>query len=295
MLRVVIATALVLVAAACGGDETTSNSVPTNTAAVASPSAESATPTATPDNPAPTVSQTPTPLVVAARTLEPFIVREYSHDPAAFTQGLQFVDGRLYESRGRYGQSALTEIDAETGSVQRAVPVDQTYFAEGLAVVDDRLIQLTWKAGKAFVYDLETFEQVGQFEYEGEGWGLCFDGARLVMSNGSDALTYRDPETFEPVGKVTVTLDGQALGSLNELECVGDTVYANVWRTDFIVAINPAGAITALINAQALADRISAPGADVLNGMAYNPDTETFWVTGKYWPTMYEVTLEQVD
>jgi glutaminyl-peptide cyclotransferase len=214
------------------------------------------------------------------------------HDPAAFTQGLQFDRGRLYESRGIRGESAITEIDRETGAVLRSALVADTYFAEGLAIVGERAIQLTWQAGLAFVYDLATFEILDTFRYEGEGWGLCFDGRQLVMSDGSATLTYRDRTTFAPLRTVTVTYAGVPVTRLNELECVGTQVLANVWKTDSIVVISDTGAVTDVIDASGLLDGIDATGADVLNGVAYDPATGTFLITGKYWPVMFDVVFE---
>ena len=228
------------------------------------------------------------------------IIEALPHDPASFTQGLALDGETMFESIGRYGGSALIELaepepvpggTADPGFVaSRRVPVDAAFFAEGLAVVEDRLIQLTWKEGTAFVYDAESLEVVDEFSYEGEGWGLCYqdEEERLVMSDGSATLTFRDPDTFEELGSVEVTLDETDLASLNELECVGDMVYANVWKSDHIAVINPAdGAVTAVIDASGLV--AENPGADVLNGIAYDEATDTFLVTGKLWPTMYRL------
>lgn len=223
----------------------------------------------------------------------PRVIDTIPHDPDAFTQGFLIHEGRLFESTGRYGESTLREVDLATGEVLRSVAVPEAYFAEGLALVDDRLIQLTWKEGEALVYDLETFEQVETFTYEGEGWGLCYDGESLWMSDGSPYLFQRDPATFDLIDAVEVTYLGQPIPRLNELECVDGVVYANVWQSDFIVQIDPAsGEIVGVIGAMALLtpDERTAlqPGA-VLNGIAYNPATETFFITGKLWSSMYEV------
>lgn len=242
---------------------------------------------------------------IAARTdevaaLQIEVLEEVPHDPGAFTQGLVFDGETLYESIGRYGASALVEsgqpdpasegVPPSSYIASRRVPVDDRYFAEGLALVDDRLIQLTWKEETAFVYDTDSLASVDEYAYEGEGWGLCFqdDEDRLVMSDGSDTLTFRDPETFEETGHVDVRVDGEPLFELNELECVGDEVYANVWMTDHIALIDPeTGDVTALIDTS---EAVAAnEGADVLNGIAYDAATDTFLITGKLWPTMYRV------
>jgi len=221
------------------------------------------------------------------------VLEERDHDPKAFTQGLEFDDGRLYESRGRNGESGISEIDPRDGSVLRWTPLADEYFGEGVTVVGDSLIQLTWLAGKAFVYDIESFEVTGSFDYEGQGWGLCFDGVRLVMSDGSSSLTMRDPETFSAIDSVTVRLDGSGVASLNELECVGGKIYANIWRTDTIVEINPAtGDVTAVIDASGLLDDADRAGADVLNGIAFDEASGAFLLTGKLWPSMFLVVFE---
>lgn len=230
-----------------------------------------------------------------SRTVD--VTETVPHDQSSFTQGLVLApDGRMYESSGRYGVSALAQVDPASGEVLREVAVDERYFAEGLALVDDRLIQLTWKEGTALVYDAATLEVVDTFSYDGEGWGLCWDGARLVMSDGSASLTFRDPETFEATGQVEVNLDGAPVEELNELECVDDRVYANVWKTTDIVEIDPAdGTVTAVVDAAPLSDLQQNPNADVLNGIAHDPETDTFWLTGKLWSERFRVELVPVE
>ena len=225
--------------------------------------------------------------------LRPKVLEQRGHDPEAFTQGLEFDDGRLYESRGRNGMSGISEIEPRDGSVLRWAPLADEYFGEGLTVVGDSLIQLTWLAGKAFVYDIDTFEVTTVFDYEGQGWGLCFDGVALVMSDGSSSLTMRDPETFMIVGTVIVQLNGSDVALLNELECVAGKIYANIWQTDTIVEIDPAtGDVMAVIDAAGLLDGTDTAGVDVLNGIAYDETSETFLLTGKLWPAMFEVVFE---
>ena len=224
------------------------------------------------------------------RTLRVDIVRELPHDTSAYTQGLLWWQGSLYESTGRYGESTLRRLDPATGAVEQAVAVPPAFFGEGLARAGGRLIMLTWMAERAIVYDLRSFETLRTFRYRGEGWGLCHDGDRLVMSNGSDTLAFRDAETFEPVGEVRVTLRGRPQEQLNELECVDGEVYANVWQEDYIVRIDPAsGRVTHQIDAAGLLSRNEARGVDVLNGIAYQPEAGTFYITGKWWPKMFEV------
>jgi glutamine cyclotransferase len=233
----------------------------------------------------------------AAVALVPDVLATYPHDPEAFTQGLLWEQGRLFESTGLYGASTLREVVPETGEVVRSVELEARYFGEGLALVEDRLIQLTWQEETAFVYDLATFERVGTFSYEGEGWGLCFDGEVLYMSDGSATLTRRDPETFEVVGTVDVTLRGEPVALLNELECAQGSVYANVFTTNVIVRIDPAsGQVRGVIDASALLraeERARLTRDAVLNGIAYNPEADTFYLTGKLWPKLFEVRFVQ--
>ena len=214
------------------------------------------------------------------------------HDPQSFTQGLVLDGGTTYESAGEYGSSSLREADPRTGEVKRKVDVPPQYFAEGLALVGDRLIQITWKEQTAFVYNRSDFRQVGMFRYDGEGWGLCWDGQRLVMSDGSDHLTFRDPKTFAVLGTMNVTVAGKPAWALNELECVDGLIYANVWQTDQILRIDPKdGRVTAVIDASGLLTPEERQNTDVLNGIAWDPAKKTFLITGKLWPKMFEVTF----
>ena len=221
------------------------------------------------------------------------VLAEFPHDRGAFTQGLLWDDGHLWESTGEYGRSTLRQVDPATGEVRRQVDVDPALFAEGLALVGDRLIQLTWRSGLALAYDKASLAVVGQFTYQGQGWGLAWDGRRLVMSDGSSRLTFRDAETFEALGTLRVTLDGAPLGSLNELEVVDGWIYANLWQDDRIVRIDPeSGKVRAVIDASGLLSPMERLTTDVLNGIAYDPDSKTFWITGKNWPSMFQVAFE---
>jgi glutaminyl-peptide cyclotransferase len=226
-------------------------------------------------------------------TLTTQILNTYPHDNQAFTQGLLLHNGMFYESTGQYGLSSIREVEITTGNVTRIQILDSQYFAEGLALVDDRLIQLTWREGRAFVYDLATFNRENTFSYEGEGWGLCYDGTDLYMSDGSSTLYKRNPETFEVTGQIQVRQNGQAVAMLNELECVGDFVYANVWQTDKIMKVNKSnGNVVSEIDASNLLnseERAALPQGAVLNGIAYNPEADTFYITGKLWPKLFEV------
>lgn len=248
-----------------------------------------------PPHPEPQSSPTEAPPAAASEAPERLAVKVVSirpHDPAAYTQGLLLHDGALFESTGLHGSSSLREVDPRTGEVKRKVSLPRATFAEGLALVGDRLIQLTWQEQKAFLYRLADFNLTGELRYDGEGWGLCWDGRRLVMTDGSDRLTFRDPQTFAVLGEVRATLAGQPVNQLNELECVEGAVYANVWQTDDIVRIDPAsGQVTAVIDASGLLTPAERQRAEVLNGIAWDPTAKTFLITGKLWPKMFEVTF----
>ena len=218
------------------------------------------------------------------------VLREIPHDTGAYTQGLLWHEGKLYESTGQYGESDLRRVDPTSGAVEQRIDLDPSLFGEGLARVGRRLIQLTWKSQIAFVYDLDTLASEDYFRYVGEGWGLTFDGRRLIMSDGSAGLTFRDPQTFDETGSLRVTLRGLTFPDLNELEWVDESIYANVWQQDIIVRIDSkSGEITELIDVAGLLSLSETRGVDVLNGIAYNPTSQTFYITGKLWPKMFEV------
>jgi glutamine cyclotransferase len=235
----------------------------------------------------------------AALALDYEIVSDRPHDPDAFTEGLVLDGtGRLFESTGLQGRSSLRQVDPVDGEVLRITDLPDAWFGEGLALVDDRLVQLTWKDGIATAWDSDTFERLTTYEYEGEGWGLCFDGSRLVMSDGSERLTFRDPSTFEVLGDVLVTLDGAPQADLNELECVDGSVWANVYQTDRIVRIDPgSGTVTGTLDLDGIIHPDPAdarPGA-VLNGIAYDSKAGTLLVTGKLWPELFEIRVTEDD
>jgi len=221
------------------------------------------------------------------------IVHTYPHDPGAFTQGLIFLDGFLYESTGLNGKSSVRKVKLETGDVLQRRDVDAQYFGEGLTDWHGTLIQLTWQTRIGFVYDLVTFAPKRTFTYPGEGWGLTHDRARLIMSDGTPTLRFIDPDTLAETGRLMVTDRGQPVMRLNELEFVKGEIYANVWGTDSIVTIAPAsGQVTGWINLTGLlpaADR--TPSMDVLNGIAYDTAGDRLFVTGKQWPKLFEIRL----
>lgn len=226
------------------------------------------------------------------------VVNEYPHDPAAFTQGLVYLDGVLYEGTGLEGESTLRRVALETGEVLQSRPLDPRYFGEGIAVVGDRVYQLTWRTGTCFVYDRETFEPLATFAYETEGWGLTTDGERLIMSDGTPRLVFRDPETFAEIGAIDVRYGARPVGNLNELEVVGDEIWANVWQTDLIARIDPAtGGVVGWIDLSGLlpADAAGSRPVDVLNGIAHDPATGRIFVTGKLWPMLFEIEVVPRD
>jgi len=218
------------------------------------------------------------------------VIRTFDHDPRAFTQGLLFHEGKLYESTGLVGFSSLRRVNPKTGAVEAKVPLEAALFGEGLARVGGQLYQLTWKEQRALVWDLESFKKEREFGYEGEGWGLCFDGKSLLMSDGSDRLVRRDPRTFEKTGELLVHSAGAPVDNLNELECVGDVVYANIWMKPLIARIDArTGEVTGWIDAARLLTPEEYRDADVLNGIAHLPGSSRFIITGKRWPRYFEV------
>ena len=224
--------------------------------------------------------------------LRAHVLEERPHDPSSFTQGFELAGDVLYEGTGLVGRSAMLATDPQTGEVLRREPLPPELFGEGITVVGARVWQLTWTDGIAFERDLATFAERRRVHYDGEGWGLCHDGTRLVMSDGSDRLTFRDPETFDQLGEVRVRQGGAAVRHLNELECTGGSVYANVWETDEIVRIDPAtGTVTAVIDAAGLLPAGERAGTDVLNGIAAIAGTDEFLLTGKHWPHTYRVSF----
>lgn len=222
------------------------------------------------------------------------VVRSYPHDPDAFTQGLVFLDGVLYEGTGLEGRSSIRRVALESGTVLQRRDVAAPHFGEGIAVWKSTLFELTWQSGLAFSYDLRTFAPRQTFRYKGEGWGLTHDGAQLIMSDGSAQLRRLDPVTFVERSRVTVTAAGTPLKNLNELEFVKGEVFANVWQTDYIARINPTtGTVTGYIDLRGLLSARERAGVDVLNGIAYDAARDRLFVTGKLWPRLFEITLRR--
>jgi glutaminyl-peptide cyclotransferase len=225
------------------------------------------------------------------------IVNVYPHDSRAYTQGLIYRDGFLYESTGLNGRSTIRKVKLQTGEVLQQRTVDAKYFAEGLTDWGNRLVQLTWQTNVGFVYELATFNPQRTFSYQGEGWGLTHDGKRLIMSDGQPAgqLRFLDPVSFRETGRVTVRDRGQPVRNLNELEFVRGEVFANVWQTDRICRIDPAsGAVVGWVELGGLLSAAERSDTDaVLNGIAYDAAADRLFVTGKLWPKLFEIKLER--
>ncbi len=230
------------------------------------------------------------PVPAAIERLRAEVVASYAHDPTAYTQGLLWADGRLFESTGLEGHSSLREVELESGRILRRVALSPELFGEGLAKVGERLVQLTWRSELGLIWDAATFERVGQFFYRGEGWGLCHDGRELVMSDGSAELAFLDERTFKVRRRLRVTAGGRAADRLNELECVDGVVWANLYGSETIVRIDPgSGRVTATVDASGLLTAEEARLAEVMNGIAWVPEREVFLVTGKLWPRLFAV------
>ncbi|GMR10210.1 MAG: hypothetical protein BMS9Abin28_1031 [Anaerolineae bacterium] len=245
-----------------------------------------------------TPQQFPTPASTEASTATPTspprytfrIVNTYPHDPGAFTQGLVYEDGFLYEGTGLRGQSTLRRVDLSSGEVAQSLALDPELFGEGITLFGDRIIQLTFTSGLGFVYDQQSFSRVDEFSYTPEGWGLTHDGRQLIMSDGTAELRFLDPDSFQETARLTVADGNLPVRWLNELEYVEGEIYANVWQTDLIVRISPdTGEVLGWIDLAGL--RRDEPPAGVLNGIAYDSEGRRLFVTGKNWPELFEIEL----
>lgn len=225
------------------------------------------------------------------------VVKVYPHDAYAFTEGLVFDGGFLYEGTGLSGNSTLRRVELETGRVLQLLPLQTQFFGEGITIFNDTIIQLTWQSNQGFVYDKETFALLKKFSYPIEGWGITSDGSRLIMSDGTANLYFLDPQTFKRIGQVEVHNGTVPVTYLNELEYVRGDVYANVWLTDKIAIINPeSGQVKGWINLTRLDENLTLQGSnDVLNGIAYDAKDDRLFVTGKMWPQLFEIKLIPED
>jgi len=222
------------------------------------------------------------------------VQKTYPHDPYAFTEGLLYQNGFLYESTGLEGHSSIRKVRLTTGQVLQEHDLDPKYFGEGIVIWNNRLIGLTYTTEIGFVYDITTFRQISDFHYKGEGWALTKDSTHLFMSDGTSDLRVLDPATLNQTGSIHVTCDGRSMGNINELEWVKGEIYANIWKTPLIARIDPrTGAVVGLIDASALVARAAEGGRriDVLNGIAYDAAADRLFVTGKLWPSLYQIRL----
>ena len=259
------------------------------------------TETVTPIIPA-TVTPSPAPTAVVtapSRTIQMLgyrVVMSYPHDADAFTQGLVYTGERLFESTGLRGRSSVREVELRTGNVLRRTDVPAPIFAEGLALVGDELIQITWQEATAIRFDRDSFVERGRWTYTGEGWGLTYDGARLIMSDGSAQISFRDPRTFEKTGEITVTVEGNPVVRINELEWIDGMIWANVWQTDLILRIDPSdGVVTGVLDLTGLLPADLQTDADVLNGIAWDAASGHMLVTGKLWPRLFEIEVQEMQ
>ncbi len=221
------------------------------------------------------------------------VINVFAHDPSAFTQGLVFEDGWLYEGTGRRGYSSLRKVELASGDVVQTIDLPAEFFGEGITIFDDRIIQLTWQSNVGFVYDKDSFDLLQEFQYPTEGWGITHDGARLIMSDGTATLRFLDPETLDEIGAVDVYDVNGPVVRLNELEFIGGELFANVWQTDAIARIDPeTGQVTGWVDLTGLLTLDNAEQrVDVLNGIAYDAEGERLFVTGKWWPKLYEIRV----
>ena len=219
------------------------------------------------------------------------VIASYPHDSEAFTQGLAIDDGLLYEGTGRYGFSSLRWVDLHTGKPIKEQTLPRKYFGEGITVFDDKIIQLTWKSNVGFVYDKSSFRLLREFIFSKEGWGITHDGTSLIMSDGTAILRFLDPESFEEKRRINIVDDSGPVGKLNELEYVKGKIYANVWQADKIAIIDPeSGRVTGWLDMSGLLGKErGSHSVDVLNGIAYDPEKDSLYVTGKLWPRLFEI------
>ncbi|HPI20302.1 MAG TPA: glutaminyl-peptide cyclotransferase [Candidatus Kapabacteria bacterium] len=224
------------------------------------------------------------------------VVRTYPHDTSAFTQGLIYHNDFLYESTGLKFFSTIKKMDLEKNKVLKSIKIPGNYFAEGIAIVGNKIYMLTWETNVCLVYDLKTFEQIGSFDYYGEGWGLTFDGNALIMSDGTNNLRFLNPEDFQILRALNVQENNRPIQNLNELEYINGEIWANIWMTNNIIKIDPNnGNVTAWIDLSDLLDYFDKNRKiDVLNGIAFDKKTNRLFVTGKLWPLIFEITLEEV-
>ncbi len=246
------------------------------------------------DTPAPETQQTVAPPSPSAPVYGYHIVTTYPHDKSAFTEGLQYFNGFLYESTGLNGQSTLRKTDLKTGKVLQKIDIDGQYFGEGIVIFGSRIYQLTYTSQVGFIYDLNSFKQLDTWHYQGEGWALTTDGSSLIMSNGTDKIQFLDPATLTVTRTISVRESGMPVEFVNELEYIKGEIWANIWQTNRIARIDPAtGAVKSWLDMTGLLAPSEVPGTDVLNGIAYDNEHDRIYVTGKNWPKLFEITVQE--
>ena len=226
--------------------------------------------------------------LVALSVSSALVIEKFPHDKDAFTQGLEFHEGILYESTGLWGSSELRKVELETGRVIQTKVLAPKYFGEGITILQDKVFQLTWKSGKGFVYDLDTFDLIREFNIPGEGWGLANNGENLILSNGSDQILFLDIESFHVTRSINVKIEGKPQYFLNELEYIANEIWANVWKTDQILRINPFnGKVIGVLDLSIISEKKSED--DVTNGIAWDAQSNRIFVTGKFWNHIYQI------
>ncbi len=237
------------------------------------------------------------PETVVENNLIPFtLVKTFPHDNTAFTQGLTIEHGKLFESTGQHN-ARIAEVEITTGTQHKKVELDKKYFGEGITILNDKVYQLTWQNKVGFIYDLKTFQKIGEFQYEHEGWGITHNGTHLIVSDGTEKLYFLDTLTLKNTSILSVTENGIKTDQLNELEFIEGFIYANRWQTNYILKIDPiTGNVVGKMDLSSLAKRIQqmSPQADVLNGIAYEKKSKTILVTGKYWPAMFALRFQDI-
>ncbi|SDK52405.1 glutaminyl-peptide cyclotransferase [Halanaerobium congolense] len=224
--------------------------------------------------------------------LEYDVLAEYQHDPEAFTQGLEIHNNYLFEGTGLYGKSSLRKVEIQNGKVLKKINLNKKFFGEGITILNNKIYQLSWKEQTAFVYDL-NFNLLNKFKYQGEGWGLTNDGQQLIMSNGSEYIYFRDPDTFQINKKIKVEINDQNLKNINELEYLNGFIYANIWQKDYIIKVDAEnGMVKAYLDLNNILDEKYKNKVNVLNGIAYDSQNKSFLITGKFWPKIYRIKLK---
>lgn len=286
--NLLILPALAIVLGACSGAQETSSGPETPTHTPPTPIIANSPPESAPKSAAPNAAQRP-----EIQTYE--IVATFPHDEKAFTQGLFFWNGILYESTGRYGESTIRKTQIETGEVTAFRDLPPEYFGEGITRWKDQIIALTWRASTGFILDLETLSPITAFTYPGEGWGITANETQLIQSDGSAILRFLDPETFDIESTLQVNLNGKPLRNINELEWINGEIWANVWQSDLIARIDPeSGNVKAVIDFSDIfpTSARQEPNDDVLNGIAHDRATDRLFITGKHWPNLYEIRVK---